>query len=603
MGAGMATATEIQTAQRTAINEAVSAAAAFLSGLEALAGVGVNGELAAILPDLQYTQYANINSALNLLTMYRPSPLNIPTIAVGAPAAPDLSFTPVQDFAVPDFDGSAPGVSIPAAPTIALPSVPAAPAIDDVALPAAPTIALPAAPEVGSITLPSAPSISIPEFTAGLPDEDFLVPSNTFSFNEQAYSSTLLDAVKAKLLSDVQNGGYGIETADEVDLWNRERDREYETAQTAIDDIYRNAGARGFPMPPNDLAVALERAHQGLQNKLSTVSRDIALRRSELYVENRKFTLQESRQIETMLIQYHNSVQERALNAAKAALDAAVTIYEAQLKRYNARLDAYKTEASVFESKIRAALSQVELYRIQITSKQVEAEIQKQQVDVYRAQLAGVEQVVNIYRAQMEAANVQANVQRQKIESFRALIDAYVAQVQAGTARVQLFDAQIKGEIAKVQVYESQVRAYNATIEGTKTRADIAIGRARAEADKANAELAKYRGQLEGSELSLKSQIAQLEATTRLYQADISAYSATSSAVGEAYRLMQQAQRDELEGLLKTAQLKIENAKTILDADKTVLQTRVTANQIGVDFYKNWVAGLTSALIGIASTS
>jgi len=599
----MATATEIQTAQRTAITEAVAAASVFLSGLESLANIGLTGELAAILPDLQYTQYANLNSAINLLTGFRPASPVVAPISVPSTSAPDLSFTPIQDFAVPDFAGSSPDVSIPAAPVVSTPSVPSAPTIEEIALPTAPTLTLPVAPTVGAITLPSMPSISIPEFTAGLPAEDFLAPSNTFSFDEQAYSSVLLDAVKAKLLSDVQNGGYGIETADEVDLWNRERDREYETAQTAIDDIYRNAGARGFPMPPNDLSVALERAHQGLQNKLSTVSRDIALRRSELYVENRKFTIQESRQIETMLIQYHNSVQERALNAAKAALDASVTIYEAQLKRYNARLDAYKTEATVFEAKIRAALSQVELYRIQITSKQVEAEIQKQQVDVYRAQLAGVEQLVNIYRVQMEATNVQANVQRQKIESFRALIDAYVAQVQAGTARIQLFDAQIKGEMAKVQVYESQVRAYNATIEGTKTRADIAIGRARAESDKANAELAKYRGQLEGADQSLKAQIAQTEATTRLYQADISGYSATSNAVGEAYRLMQQAQRDELDGLLKTAQLKIENAKTLLDAEKTVLQTRTVANQIGVDFYKNWVAGLTSALIGIASTS
>ena len=124
-----------------------------------------------------------------------------------------------------------------------------------------------------------APSLSafatvvVPDFLSANLDP----PTSVFSFNEAAYESALLDAQKAKLLDNLTNGGYGIEADDEVALFNRARDREVENALTRVDEVGRNMAARGFPLPPGELAVHIDRAWQDMQNKASGVLPDIIL--------------------------------------------------------------------------------------------------------------------------------------------------------------------------------------------------------------------------------------------------------------------------------------------------------------------------------------
>ncbi len=264
-------------------------------------------------------------------------------------------------------------------------------------------------PDVDSIVSagpPEAPSLvlSTPEDIV-MPTDDLLAPTNVFTFTEAAYQSTLLDPLKAKLLADLTNGGYGIDTADELALFQRTRDRETQLASVRIDEAGRAMAARGFPLPPGELSIVIDRGYQELQDKLSSVSREIFINAADRFVKNRQFTIQEVRALETVLIGFHNSVQERAFNVAKVAQELAIVVYNTLLARYKLRVDVAKITAD-----IQLARVQVDLARAQA------------QLELFRAQILAYETEL---RRQLEPWKIQADLYRADIEANKGLTDAH----------------------------------------------------------------------------------------------------------------------------------------------------------------------------------
>lgn len=587
----------VQTQAYAQLNAQLSAAKAFVLDLNALINL--------IEPDifpLPIAQY-DANSTLYNLLQIQPPFITAQLVNVPLPTSPTLSFDPIGDVTVPDFTVSPPGVDIPDAPVFVAPPLPVQPSINDIALPTAPSVTLPTVPSLSAINIPLAPSIIIPDFTSTLPPDDLVTPTNVFSFSEQPYQDILLDAEKTKLMNDLINGSYGIEPLDEINLWNRARDREVDVTLMEIDEAYRAPASRGFPLPPGDIAIVVERALQKQQEKLSSVSRDIAIKRGELYAETRKFTITEVRELETTLMNYWNSVQERGLNAAKATLDAVIAIYETVLKRYNARLEAYRTDAMVFEAKIRAASVQVEIYRSQIQAAQVTAEVQRIQVEIYNAQLRGVETTIEIFKTQMEAANIASEIQRTKIEAFRSLIDAYTAQIQGQVATQNAYEARIKGELAKVQVFEAQASAYNSQVEGLKVRSDIIIGKARAQWEQASVKIENFKGQLQGAELDLKGQLGIVSSNIEIFKARTQQFAASTDALAKQFSLDEESIKNAREINLKNADLNLETSRLRLERGIESLKVQAQGLQIGGTYYANLIAALSGSIQAIATVS
>lgn len=495
----------------------------------------------------------------------------------------DLPNTPgdAPQFELPDIP-VAPPVDLPAVPdleTLTFPDAPATPAVN---IPTAPIVSLPEVPTFESLNLPTAPVVDMPTFTAIEPTDDLVTPTTQFEFYEAAYESTLLDPLKAKLLADLTDGGYGIETADEVALFNRERDREVELALTRIEDAGRGMAARGFPLPPGELSIHMDRAWQDMQDKVSGVSRDITLQRNKLFVENRQFTIEQTKGVEQILIGFHNSIQERALNVARATVEMSVLLYNALIERYKSRWQGYQAQAAVFAEKIRAQLALAEIYRTEVEAKSVQVQMNRAEVEIYRAQIEGeklpvdlyrvqmdaakvgvdIEQAkvsryraeveatgvkaqiqqrlidtylaqlkgitisVDIFRTEMEAANIRAGIERLRGEAFRTQVETYSAQVQAKVAEFGLYRAQIDGEKAKVEVFDSQVRAYSAQVSAQKAKADVQIANLQSETERARTKLEVYRGDLMEYEADLRSQVDIEKLKVDVHRADVEGYMA-----------------------------------------------------------------------------
>lgn len=524
----------------------------------------------SILPDsYNYASVPQVSFPLNS-TGFTPT---VTVVSAAPPTPPTASFSTITDVVVPDLTAVSPTLAFPTAPSNTLPTAPgASPSFTSPAIPTAPLVTLPTIPTLAALSLPTAPSIDLPVFAALAPDDDLVAPTTEFQFAEAAYESTLLDPLKAKLLADLTDGGYGIETADEIALFNRARDREVEAMMSRISDAGRAMAMRGFPLPPGELSVHVEQAYQEMQDKVSSASRDITLERSKLYVENRQFTIREVKDVEQMLLNFHNAVQERALNVARLTVEFSIAIFKALVERYNARLGAYRTEAEVFTSRIRAELAKAEIYRTEVEAVKVSSELQRTQVETYLAQLRGIETSVAIFRVQMDAAKVQAEIERIKLEAYRSEVEAYTARVQAKVAEFGMYRAQIEGETSKVQAFEAQVRAFTGQVSAAEIKSRIQLGKLQSETEQARIQLLTYQGQLEQYKADVERQVASGKLQVDYYNAVIAETRLINDGRIAQAGMQQEAIKSTTQQNIQISEMTIADARAKLEATVAALK-------------------------------
>ena len=323
-----------------------------------------------------------------------------------------------------------------------------------------------------------------------LPEDSSINATDVYAFAEAEYVSTLLDPLKAKLLYDLTYGGYGIDTTDEIALFNRARDREVELALTRIEDAGRGMAARGFPLPPGELSVHIDRAWQDMQNKVSGASRDITLERSKLFVENRQFTIREVKDLEQITMNYWNSVQERALNTAKATAEFAVAVYNAMLAKFKLRFEYAVAQSTEQSQRIQAeaarARSELEFFRDKIAK--------------YDAELRGLVQPfqmrIEAFRAESAAYEVKV---RGKVDPARAKVDLYRARVDENRAAAE----------RKALVFDTGLKKYDVVTRYGVSQEQLAVENAKV---KLQAAIASLQFNIEAAKFGASNYFAQLTA-------------------------------------------------------------------------------------------
>ncbi len=432
----------------------------------------------------------------------------------------------------PEFVAAEPIINLPLAPNAALPGAPgAAPEFLSPTTPDTPTFTLPDAPVFAPVNVPVIPEVSFPAFNELPPDEaELLQPTQDFVYVEGEYDRTLLDPLRAELLDNLLNGGYGIDTDDEQRLWERARDREMMANNALIEDTIRKTAARGFVIPPGAMNALIQQAQQTSLEKMSSLSREIMIKKTDMYVDNRKFTIQQIKEVEDMLYKYWSFAQERVLNAAKYVAEFGIQLSTLAMSKYNARVAAYQVKAQVFDTVIKAALANLESYKIKMDGVRIEAELQQVHAQVYRTQIEGVTALLNVYKTEVEAAQIKAEIERIKLEAFRSSVEAYTAQVQAKSAEFSMYKARIDGEMSKVEIFKAQAAAFGERIRAYSSRVQAADTEVKARVSSSQLVIEKYRSEIEGYRAALEAAQTDIRAMSEKYTNDLRKYELTVGA-------------------------------------------------------------------------
>lgn len=434
-------------------------------------------------------------------------------------STPDTSMLPQTPGAAPvKTFGSAPGftgineITPSTLTTVAVPNAPSRPTLDF--------------PEISQITLPSLNVSTLP--VDETPGGGYLL-SKTFDWVEEDYNSAGLTQLQAMLLYDMINGGYGINPADEQPLWERAREREMVAGNTLIEQATSQAAARGMPLPSGALMALIEGAQQATLEKVSSASREIALKRADMYVENRKFTIQQAKEVEQMLITYWGYKQERSMKAAQLVVEMSIGIYNALANVFNTRVQAYKTQIDAYNAQVQAAFAPLERDKAILEAVKSKAGVYSTVVQAFEAEVRGALAVAEVNKARLEQDKLRFDLERGKIEVYKAKIDGFQAEVQAYTAQTQGYSAAWQGYSAGAQAYAARVQAYSAEVD-----AAVKEFSAQAEVVKLNHEKKKLEYMNKAAENeAFKAKVSAIGAANT---GKIEAYKAKIAARGEAIR-------------------------------------------------------------------
>lgn len=451
------------------------------------------------------------------------SPLN-----VALPGAPNFTLPTLGPLPSMPTLSAVPSINTPSAPSLAVPGAPNAPVFTMPVIPAAPSITLPNPPTLQNVVLPTPPVINLPTFSSSLPIEDLVMPTFQFQFAEAPYQDALLDELKRKLLHDLVNGGYGIEPLDEAALWERERERELLGADELLQQAVTQSAAFNFSIPTGAAMAVIQKAQQQALEKISSVNRDIALKRSELYVQNRQFTIQQAKEVEQMLLQYWGSMMERSLNAARAIVELGIAAYNARLARANYMLERVRIEAQIFETQVRAALAQLEVYKGELEGARLAEDVQRLHVEVFRTFIESAQATVELYRTQMGAAQIAAQIEEVKLGAFKATVEAYAANISAKALEVNMYEAAIHAEQSKAVIYQAQTSAFAAECEAIRSQAQAQIAQYTAAIEGARVSIEAYRVQAEHAGLQLKASIEAITVQEQIYEGKVRAFVASN---------------------------------------------------------------------------
>lgn len=457
----------------------------------------------------------------------------------------------------------------PDTPIIPLPVAPPPPGA--IELPVAPDYTLPPVPTFEQLNLPSAPAIQIPEFQGERPVWVEPPFNETWTFDPQAYESVMLDRLVAALdpmLQAKQALPQHIEDA----IFERGRSRIEVETQRGVDQAFAEFANRGFSEPQGMLAGRLAEIRQAGANQVAEVSRDVAIEQFKATLENLRFAIVQGAALEGVFIQLHIEDAKVALQAATFQRESALAVLNYRITVFNARQQAYATDAQVFETRIRAVLAHIEVYKAQIEGELARGQVNEQRVRLYEGLLRGIGVLVDIYRSRMDAVKAQTDADRNIVERFKAEVDAYDSRWRAHTAEMQAWGTGIEAEGKRADVFRTladiQFKQVDAWATGNNQRIEqerLRIAQHGQRLQAWDGGLRRFLGQLEGERARLAAVAQRADAEARLYTADAAVEQAASAATDRSFELGLARARAHMDGQLKQAELMLTQLKGMID--------------------------------------
>lgn len=540
--------------------------------------------------------------------------------APSLPEVPDLPTLPQVSFTVPgDMPGQLDLASLPdvevegftlqppimdfgAAPDVVIGQAPTLPQMRDVAIPDAPDVTLPDAPGFLALTTHTFGGVNLHEGWLekldDVPELQLLEPA-PFEFKRApGYASQLLDNLKAVINARIQ-GGTGLNPVVEQAIWDRSRDRETQIALAREQEVMRSAEALGFPLPSGVLAGQLADARREYHDKLSGLSRDIAIKQAELEQANVKDAIAQGLALEGQLMDQALQLDRLSFDAAKTAADHSIAAHNAALERYKALLEGYRAFALAYETVIKAEMNKVEVYKALLQAEQTKAQINQSLVARYKAEIDGRMAAVEIYKARVQAAQTLVSLEQTRIQAGSEQIRAFVATINAETSKVELFKARAQAEATKQDAYKSQVQAYSAYTGAQAERARVAIAQAQAKISAKELEWSGWKARL-------SAEVAKMDAAAKQSAILVDGYRVSANAIeAKAASYMRRWEAD-IKQYEAGNSISLQTAKLNADVAIQANNARLEAAKIGLTTGAQRVASawsMVSASAGISGSS
>lgn len=484
-----------------------------------------------------------------------------------APTAPTLATLPdnIGGLTAPSFSGSAPTVNAPSRPAAGRSFTKGAPSINAIAM-------LPTPPASFVGTAPTMTPITLPAMPT--------VTRPSFSGAAPAFAAVGPDAATQlegtyRTASPLMMRALGSE----MNLYLTEMNPQYASQMAAIEAKLTKYLEGGTALPPAVENAIYERSRS------KTSAEATRLQAEAMTAAARKgFTLPDG--VLTSALQRARQVGAD-LNA-RAAVEIAVA--QAEMEQKNLQF-AVSTSADLRKTALNASVSyhqnliSINGQAVQYAQALVDALVKTfdAEVRVFTAKLEGYRADVTVFEALMRASTLD-------VELYKAQVEAELSKVQVDKGRVDVFRAQIDAHGAAVAAYGKNVEAI-VQVAGLE-RMKLDVFRAEVEAYSAEtqgktAEWQAYSAAWSGEEAKLKGFLAQ----TQVYSSQVEGYRARVQAESERIKAVATTNQASLEGY--TAQVQAFGAQA--QANATVVSAQIKSQESLVNMFQAQSQSIVSA--------
>lgn len=472
----------------------------------------------------------------------------------------------------PAIDAVAPTLSFPNKPTTPDIQAPVKPSINfNLLMPTAPDAPLPALPAFEDLHMPTVPDINFAQMTSSLPELIEPPFDEDWGFEPVAYASDLKAALLAAL-DPMLRSKPALPEHIEAAIFQKGRSRiEIETNRN-VEDVYAEFGSRGFDVPNGLINGGILEVRQKGQDQIAQFNLEAVIKQYEETLGNLRHAIVNGAALEGTYINLHVEMQRFALEAARNQREGTVAILNYRLGVFSARMEGYKAEAQAVESRIRAELGKVEVFRAQIEGERARGEINTQRVQLYGEQIKALGLLYDQYRTAMEAVKIEAEIEKTRVDAYKSEVDAFDARWRAHASEWQGYSAGMEGEGRRVDVYKALLDAgmkrvdawgiaQNVKIEAAK----LNIGYEGLKADTWKAGLSGFVAQVQAESARVGAVASAVDAKAKIYGADAQIEIAASAAADRTLQVGLQAATAATDVQLKNADTALRRAQFMVE--------------------------------------
>lgn len=523
------------------------------------------------------------------------------------PALPDDPSTDQpevwDDANFPVFTDEPLPLDIPDRVTTPAPTAPPDPSVRDIRLAGWDSYDMPEEPGRTESPLPNVPTVSIDETDLSVPDISTLAPApnNSFEFVETTYSSELKTALTNLLVSDVQDGGYGINPDDEQKLWDRARDRQTKLNQAALQKAHRGIAAGRLPLPPGAWFAAQREVEMEGDAALNDTNREIALKRSDLYVQARQFAVTQGLTLERALLDYTGAKQERALKTAMAAADFVLKFHNATVQLVQLRVDVRRLYRELHEEQRASAIANLESFRGELQLIEAEEGRNEGRLRFYEGLRRGVLDLYEVQRLRDQHNMLDAEIERLYLEASKVRAELYATKVRARSDEFDGYAKAITGERLKVDLYTAQADAHDTLVDSAYKESQRKEARFEAELARKLDERERVKLLLSKAEARLRRAVAETETDAEHNKELIEIWNRQQQT--KQFNVSTKLQRDieKARAFLRQVQTNTGLLTGTLQAINNYKELKATAAKSGVQLYETQIAGAENALSAVAA--
>ncbi len=461
---------------------------------------------------------------------------------------PELRVFDIPDIAQPDYP-----LEVPIIPEVGTVQIPDAPQVDFGVMPA-----------MMQLNTIAAPSINLREDWLSrlerVPTLEIVQPTPySYALGEE-YASQLLDGLKATLNARLA-GGTGLPKAIEQAIWDRARGREAAAARGAESEVMRNSEALGYALPAGVTAHQLREAQQATATRMAELSRDIAIKQSDLEQSNIRDAISAGMQLEKQLIDYCSQREQLVFDAARAAADTGIQEYNGRLQHLQVLLQGYQAYAAGYKTIIDAELAKVEVFKARLEGERSKADVNKALVEQFKASVEAGMARVEVYRAQVGGAQAQIEFEKAKIAAAGERVRGYVAQVNAEVSKLEGQKTRISAISVMQSAETARISAFGARAQAEGDVARTLLARYEALARAKAAEWEGYKSQVLAETARINALGSQAAASVEEYKVDGNMYVAQANVEMSRWEKSLTAYKQGLEHITRERELNVEKFK------------------------------------------